>query len=160
MKSLIALLAFFSLSAQAEVGDWVLHAVYSADNHIGYQQREYKTGRSAGNLTLETLTADTSGNVVNSQTEDIPLQDVFTRQFAQALLSNCSAFGGTNEDLTLGGRTFPTCKMPVSSEVIKGFIPEKYQKENGVAWFGEVPVNGIVALAIGELTLIYNNSNW
>lgn len=161
MKLVLTFLTLLSFSAQADVvGDWIQHAIFSGDNHIGYQQREYKTGRSNETVTLETLTADTSGNVMDSQTEEVRREDAYTREFAQALLANCAAFGGVRESLDLSGTNYDTCKMPVNSDIISAFVPEKYQKGNGVAWFGEVPVNGIVALALGDLTLIYNGSNW
>lgn len=162
MKGVIFLLAILSLSIQATdvVGDRVLHSIFSNNEHIGFIQREYKSGRSLNTLNLETLTADVSGNIVDSKEEEVSRESAFTKEMAQSILDNCSTYGGVNENLSLGDKNFETCKLPIGSDVINGFIPKHFQKSTGIAWFGKVPVNGIVALSMGDLTLIYNSSTW
>ncbi len=134
IRSLFALMALASVSAYAtpRVGDY---AAYDATiNQSGQQYQlvfshELLQFNSSSNQYLRQQTLTFPGRAPEVTQEWTPADELLTDETINNIMNNCSAAGGSLQNITVPAGNFQTCALPFNSD----------DGGTGTAWITNVP---------------------
>jgi hypothetical protein len=124
MIALAALVMSSSAFAMPSVGDdavFALTATVNGQTYTGTGEEKLVAFDAASNNWTEQNTFVISGQT-QTQNQTVQTNQLLTHTTVAAVMSNCAAYGGTPQSITVPAGTYNTCSLPVNSNGQTGTV--------------------------------------